>query len=270
MIEVASLPLGQRYGLEGACVVVTGATGSIGRALASAFQAQGARLVITDRDAWALHDFAQRLTPFGSVEALACDLNDDDAIAAFAAQLKLSHGVVDVLVNSTDSAGPTQPNEAAPDALARNAPLPRHDVDRMARLTRALLPLMAHGASIINQSSVWGQSGAADGSQYVAPRNAVIELTNKLARELAPRGIRVNAVCPGWIRTEAALRSLQGMAAQQGRTEAEIEREILSRQALPGMLKPADIVGVYLFLASTDARSLTGQSLAASNGAVMN
>jgi NAD(P)-dependent dehydrogenase (short-subunit alcohol dehydrogenase family) len=63
--------------------------------------------------------------------------------------------------------------------------------------------------------------------------------------------------------------SLRSMAQSQGRSEADVEREILSGQALPGMLSPAEIAGVYLFLASDDARCMTGQSLVASNGEVM-
>jgi NAD(P)-dependent dehydrogenase (short-subunit alcohol dehydrogenase family) len=94
-------------------------------------------------------------------------------------------------------------------------------------------------------------------------------LTRALAWELGPRGIRVNAVCPGWIRTDAAMASLRSMAETQGRSEVEVERDILSGQALSGMLEPADIADVYLFLASEGARCMTGQSLVASNGEVM-
>jgi NAD(P)-dependent dehydrogenase (short-subunit alcohol dehydrogenase family) len=109
----------------------------------------------------------------------------------------------------------------------------------------------------------------ADFSAYVASKHAVIGLTRALAFELGPRGIRVNAVCPGWIRTEAAMRSLRSMAATQGRSEAEVEKDLLAQQALPQMLTPDDIAGVYLFLASSDAAPLTGQALVASNGEVM-
>jgi NAD(P)-dependent dehydrogenase (short-subunit alcohol dehydrogenase family) len=128
---------------------------------------------------------------------------------------------------------------------------------------------MGPGASIINQSSIWGRTGVADFSAYVASKHAVIGLTRALAFELGPRGIRVNAVCPGWIRTEAAMRSLRSMAVTQGRSEAEVEKDLLAQQALPHMLTPDAIAGVYLFLASVDAAPLTGQALVASNGEVM-
>ena len=269
-----SSPEAQRYGLEGRVVVLTGAAGGIGQALAAAFAAQCCRLVLLDREAArlaALVATLQAAFPTSSpVLALPCDLNDDYAVVALAAALAADVGQVDVLVNNAGTEYPTPLADPAPDAMALWSRLLDNNVTSMVRLTRALLPLMQQGASIINQSSIWGQTGVADFSAYVASKHAVIGLTRSLAWELAPRRIRVNAVCPGWIRTDAALASLHSMAVSQGRPVAEVEREILSKQVLPEMLDASDIAGVYLFLASSDARSLTGQSLLASNGEVMN
>lgn len=262
-----------RYGLDGRVVLITGAAGGIGRALASAFAAQGAQLVLVDRDADRLHRLATQLDTElagqGVVLALPCELGDDDAVAALAAQIKQRYGQLDVLVNNAGTEYPSPLADDAVDAMARWSQLLENNVASMVRLTRAVLPLMPPGSSIINQSSIWGRTGIANFSAYVASKHAVIGLTRSLAWELGPRGIRVNAVCPGWIRTEAAMRSLREIALDSGRAEADVEREVLSRQALPGMLAPADIAGVYLFLASADARSLTGQSIVASNGEVM-
>jgi NAD(P)-dependent dehydrogenase (short-subunit alcohol dehydrogenase family) len=190
-------------------------------------------------------------------------------VAALGTQLALARTRVQVLVNNAGVEYPTPLSDTASDANARWARLLDNNVTTMTRLTRALLPLMDRGASIINQSSIWGRTGVADFSAYVASKHAVMGLTRALAWELGPRGIRVNAVCPGWIRTDAAMASLRSMAETQGRSEVEVERDILSGQALSGMLEPADIADVYLFLASEGARCMTGQSLVASNGEVM-
>lgn len=257
------------YGLDDKVVVLTGAAGGIGRALAAAFAVERVRLVLVDRALEPLQVLAAQLQAQTGVTALTCDLNDDEAVAQLAAGLRVSHGRVDVLVNNAGAEYPTPLADESDTAMVRWASLLDNNVTSMVRLTRALLPLMPAGGSIINQSSIWGRSGVADFSAYVASKHAVIGLTRSLAWELAARGLRVNAVCPGWIRTEAALASLQAMARKQGRSEAEIERELLARQVSPQWLAPADIAGIYLFLASKDAHALTGQSLVASLGEVM-
>lgn len=270
MVTAAGSPSASSHGLSGLVVVLTGAAGGIGRALAEAFIAQGVRLVVTDRDSVALHRLAETWAKTGEVTALPCHLGRDDDVQSLVDGIKRSHGRVDVLVNNAGVEYPTPLADATPTGAARWSSLLDNNVGTMVRLTRALLPLMHPGASVINQSSIWGLTGVADFSAYVASKHAVIGLTRSLAWELAPQGIRVNAVCPGWIRTDAALRSLSSMALAQGRSEAEVERDILARQANPTMLEASDIAGVFLFLASHDARSLTGQAISASHGEVMN
>ena len=254
-----------RYDLEGIPVVVTGAATGIGRGIAAAFAGQGARLALVDRDAARLQAAADEL----GADAFVADLNDAAAVAHLAAGVGDRLGHVAVLVNNAGTEYPTPIDDAAPDALERWQWLVDNNVFSAVRVTRALLPLMRPGASIVNQSSIWGHTAVGGFSAYVASKHAVLGITRALARELAPRGIRVNAVCPGWVRTEASLRSLAGMARDQGRPEAEVLKEILAAQAVPTLLEPADIAGVYLFLASRDAAALTGQSLSASHGEVM-
>jgi 3-hydroxybutyrate dehydrogenase len=90
-----------------------------------------------------------------------------------------------------------------------------------------------------------------------------------LAKELGPRGIRVNAVCPGWVRTRAALRSLTRASEKAGVSEDEMLDDILSAQALPGLMEPDDVASLYLFLASDLARNVTGQAVNIDRGEVM-
>jgi 3-hydroxybutyrate dehydrogenase len=257
------------FGLQGKGVLITGAAGGIGSALAHAFAGQGAKLMLLDRVAAPLHDLADQLRPLTDVCSAVCDLGDDEAVAAVAAQLRERWGQLDVLLNNAGAEYPTPVVNASPQATAAWASLLDNNVVSMVRLTQAMLPLLPSGACVINQSSIWGKTGVAGFSAYSASKHAVIGLTRSLALELGPQGIRVNAVCPGWVRTAAAMRSLAAMAHEQGRSTEAVERDILSRQAVQTMLAPADIAGVFLFLASEAASSLTGQCLSASHGEVM-
>ena len=256
------------YGLQGKTVLITGAAGGIGSALARAFLAQGVRLMLLDRAAAPLDALVESLHS-SQVHSAVCDLGSDVAVAAVAAQVQERVGQLDVLINNAGTEYPTPLADAEAGFMARWTGLLDNNVSSMVRLTQALLPLLPRGASVINQSSIWGRIGVAGFSAYSASKHAVVGLTRSLALELGPRGIRVNAVCPGWVRTEAAMRSLTAMAAESGRSEADVKREILARQAVPQMLTPDDLAGVFLFLASEGATPLTGQCLVASHGEVM-
>jgi NAD(P)-dependent dehydrogenase (short-subunit alcohol dehydrogenase family) len=257
------------YGLAGKTVMVTGAAQGIGLAIARAFAAQGCRLLAVDRNADALAIAHKTFTGAVEVTPLACDLGNKEQLDILRDRLQHDEGCIEVLVNNAGVEYPTPINAASSEAQNNWSALLHNNVSGMSNTISTLLPLLCQGASIINQASIWGLSGEAGFSAYVASKHAVIGLTRSLALELAPRGIRVNAVCPGWIRTDAAMRSLSAMARSQGRPEAEVMQSILATQAIPQLLEPEDIAGVYLFLASRDARSITGQSIVASNGAVM-
>ena len=136
-------------------------------------------------------------------------------------------------------------------------------------VTREAVPLMGPGGSLVLTSSVWGKTGAAGFSAYVASKHANIGLMRTLAKELGPKGIRVNAVCPGWVRTRGALRSLKEVSVRAGASEDDMLGDILSAQALPGLMEPEDVAGLYLFLASEHAASVTGQAYNVDRGEVM-
>jgi NAD(P)-dependent dehydrogenase (short-subunit alcohol dehydrogenase family) len=255
------------FGLAGRTVVLTGAAGGIGAGLAQGFATQGVRLVLVDRDQAGLLRLAQSLPC--EVVVVQGELNSDRDVSRLAAQIAAQFPAIDVLVNNAGVEYPTPLRDLDAAFMQRWSQLLDNNVGSMMRLTRALLPCLVRGASVINQSSIWGLKGVAEFSAYVASKHAVVGLTRSLAWELAPQLIRVNAVCPGWIRTDAALKSLEAMAQSEGRAASEVLASILGGQALPGFLEPADLVGTFLFLASDSARALTGQALAVDNGEVM-
>ncbi len=252
---------------QGKVVVLTGAASGIGLGLARAFAEQGATLELLDRSAEALAVVAADLAVLTRVSASVVELDDSVAIADFAA--RRGNMRLDVLINNAGVEYVTPLSDIGSAADAHWQALLDNNVMSMLRLTRALQHQLKAGSSVINQASIWGLKGVPGFSAYVASKHAVIGLTRSLAWELGPRRIRVNAVCPGWIGTEAAMRSLRVMAQASGRSEADELALILAAQAVPELLTPADLAGTFLFLGSALAAPLTGQALSVSHGEVM-
>ena len=247
-------------------VLVTGASHGIGFAVARAFAGAGAELAILSSTT-DIEDAAARIEADSGrpVQAFVCDISDRDAVGRTVGSL----GRLDVLVNNAGLELLTpilEPGEEVDRTFERIIEI---NVIGTWHVSRAAVPLMSPGGSIVLTSSVWGKTGAAGFSAYVASKHANIGLMRTLAKELGPRGIRVNAVCPGWVRTRAALRSLKEVSARAGVTEDAMLEEILAAQSLPGLMEPDDVVGVYLFLASEHAASVTGQAYSVDRGEVM-
>ena len=136
-------------------MVLTGAAGGIGFGLARGFSQQGARMVLVGRDPGPLAVLAASLP--GEALPLTADLNDAAAVGGLLAQIRARWGQVDVLINNAGTELPTPLGDDAADFMDRWDALMRNNVGTMVRLTRALLPLMRPGTSIINQSSIWGE-----------------------------------------------------------------------------------------------------------------
>jgi 3-hydroxybutyrate dehydrogenase len=244
---------------DGQHVVVTGASRGIGRGIATAFVAAGARVRIIADDT-AVMDTGAAI----GAEARLADITDAAAVAAALADL--DH--IDVLVNNAGLERLTPVDGPSPETETVFRRIVDINVSGTFIVTRAALPRMRAGGRIINTASVWSRSAEPLFGGYVSSKHAVIGLTKTLAKELGPRGITVNAVCPGWVKTEASLRSLKAMSERSGRAEQELLDEIVATQALPGFMEPADVAGPYLFFASPWAANVTGQSLGVDRGEV--
>ena len=254
------------YDFSGESVLVTGASRGIGRAVARAFAMAGAEVTILSSGA-GIHDAARAIAAEAGrpVRALECDITDSAALVRALAPL----GQIDVLVNNAGLERITpllDPDDAVEDTFRRITDI---NVNGTFLVTRHAVPKMTEGGRIIVTASIWSRVAVPEFAAYVASKHANLGFTRVMAHELGPRGIRVNAVCPGWVRTEAAMLSLANMSQRTGRTEEDLLAEIVGAQVLPGLLEPEDLAAPYLFLASDGARDMTGQALMLDRGEVM-
>jgi len=247
----------------GKSVLVTGASRGIGLGIARIFATAGADLaILADDQAVEAVAFSLAVEFRRPVRGFCCDITDADSVGRVAASIER----LDVLINNAGLERPTPIDDADPAIDQLFARIIEINVIGTWRMTRAMLPKLGPRGRIINTASVWGKSAVPEFAAYIASKHAVIGLTRTLAKELGPSGITVNSICPGWVRTEASLRSLATMAARSGRPEEDLLAEILAAQALPGLMEPADIAGLYLFLASDLAADITGQAFGIDRG----
>jgi len=244
---------------SGKTVVITGASRGIGLGIARGFAQAGANLHLIANDP-AVHERTRELGATGAEADIA------DRVAVASALEPVAH--IDVLINNAGLELMTPITDGGDETEAAFRRIIEINIIGTALVTARALPRMPAGASIINTASIWGRVAEARFGAYVASKHAIIGLTKTWAKELGPKGIRVNAVCPGWVRTEASMRSLGRMAEQGAVSEAALLEDIVGAQALPGLMEPDDMVGTYLFLASDLAANITGQSLGVDRGEV--
>lgn len=248
--------------LEGRVAFVTGASRGIGEAVARRFAEEGAAVVLAARDRAAIESHAAAMGALGSEAlAVACDVTDAASTRGAVAAAAGRFGRIDVLVNNAGLGGATpldDPDDAHWDAVIAT------NITAVFRVTRAVSPHLPRGGRVINLSSVLGRFGVAGYAAYCASKHGVIGLTRALALELAPREITVNAICPGWVETEMARQGWKRFGSiEAGRVAAA------AMAPLKRVLEPAEIAGLAAYLASDDARSVTGQAIVADAGQVM-
>lgn len=249
---------------SGRSVIVTGGASGIGAAVAREFDAQGAHVAILDLDGEAAAHVVAGLRNPGFAHA--ADVRHRASVdQAFAAAIE-ALGDLDILVAN-----------AGVSSMCPAVDITDEDWDfnfgvnaRGVFLTNqaACRHFLARGTKgvIVNTASLAAKVGAPLLAHYSASKFAVLGWTQALAREMAPHGIRVNAVCPGFVRTSMQARELQWEATLRGLTQEAVFAEYIAQTPLGRIEEPEDVAGVVLFLASDAARFMTGQGVNVTGG----
>lgn len=247
-------------------VLVTAGAAGIGRVIARAFAARGARIAVCDVDDAALAAFSAE---HSQALALRADVAEEAEVAALFTAVRDRLGGLDVLVNNAGIAGPTAGIEQVTRAaLDRTLAV---DVVGMFLCAAQATPLLraAGGGCIVNLGSVASRLGFPLRTPYSVAKWGVVGFTQSLAIELGPQKIRVNAILPGHVEGERFARVVRAKAEAAGIGEAEMRDAMLDTVAMKRTVAPEDIANMALFLASPFGASVSGQALSVCGGVQM-
>jgi 2-hydroxycyclohexanecarboxyl-CoA dehydrogenase len=242
--------------LDQKVAVVTGAAQGIGRAIAEKLAAEGATVVVTDRNEAGARETADRL-PHGAL-GLHTDVTDRASVAAMVARVRSELGRIDVLVNNAGWDTAEAFVDSSPETWDRIIAVNLYGV---LNTCHAVLPVMAEQGSghVVNLGSDAGRVGSSGEAVYSAAKGGVIAFTKTIAREMARHQVNANCVCPGPTDTEL-FASMGGAGLREALTRAI---------PLKRLARPEDLAHVVAFLASDEASYVTGQTVSVSGGLTM-
>ena len=250
-----------RMQLEGKVALVTGGGTGIGAAVARRFAAEGARVVVLGRRPEPIEAVAAEI---GGVAVSGDAAVAADARRAVEAAVK-RFGGLDVLVASAGGEGGRSVTEVGDETW--RAGLEANLTSAFVCSREALPELIAGGSgSIVIVSSVAGVLTGPEMAGYTTAKHALIGLTRSLAVDYGPRGVRANALCPGWTRTPMSEREMDDLAGRRGVSREEAYALVSAQLPLRRVAEPEEIAAACLFLASDDASFVTGAVLLADGG----
>ncbi|HLE68691.1 MAG TPA: SDR family NAD(P)-dependent oxidoreductase [Vicinamibacteria bacterium] len=256
---------------SGKVALVTGASRGIGRAIAEAYLEEGAKVALCARSLAELETLAEAWNRKDRrAIALKCDVTSREEVALALEEVERSWGKLHILVNNAGISGRTPLSAPGEDTDVLWDRILATNLSGSYLVTRHALPLMSSGdGRIVNMSSVLGRFGVPGYAAYCTAKHGIIGFTRALALELAPRGITVNALCPGWVETDMADQGIRETAAVLGVSPEAFREHAIAEVPLKRFLDPAEIAKLVLYLTSDDASAITGQAYNICGGQVM-
>jgi NAD(P)-dependent dehydrogenase (short-subunit alcohol dehydrogenase family) len=247
-------------GLADRGVLISGGTSGIGLAAAERFLEEGARVFVAGLDPVEVEAAVAVLAQGGQAEGLTCDVSSEADVARLVERAEAALGGVDVLINNAGTAHRVAFLEIAVADWDRILAVNLRGMFLVAQAVSRRMAERGRGV-IVNMSSTNGLAGEEDFAHYNASKGGVLQLTRTMAVELGRRGIRVNALCPGYIATPLN----DAIAAQLGAGEFEAAY-VADRIPLGRVGRADEVAAAYAFLASDDASFLHGAALVNDGG----